>query len=132
MSDITNTRRSQDLLEASDKDPKDPRLLMKAAIHASLASARALRELDGTTHRTVRLIGDSVDEMSADLVRVLSTKFVKVDDSVINVGHITAMVDVEGEDGEDNATRTEIWLTDGNVIYSRMLVADIITLMVQS
>jgi hypothetical protein len=89
MSDITHSRRATEFIEYHDaaEDGHIPgEELIKAGVHASLATARALREIDTTTRQVNRLTADSIDELARDLRDQLRrpTLLVKLDDIWVN------------------------------------------------
>lgn len=64
MSDITHARRAAELLDSYERTNRevgpDPALLMEAGVQASLAGAKALRELDVTIRQRLAAIEKSV------------------------------------------------------------------------
>jgi hypothetical protein len=95
MSDITHSRRATEFIEYHDA--ADGRLpgedLIKASIHASLANARALREIDTTTRQVHRLTADSIDDLARDLVGLLRPApiLVKLEDAWVNPRHVISV-----------------------------------------
>jgi hypothetical protein len=96
MSDITHSRRATEHLEYYDTNQTVPLPgddLIKAGVHAGLASARALRELDDTTRRVNRLTADSIDELSGDLRDLMRRRplLVKLADVWVNPNQVISV-----------------------------------------
>lgn len=130
MSDITHSRRAQEHLEyydASQADlPGDD--LIKAGVHAALATARATRELDSTTRQVNRLLGDSVDELATDMVKLFRRRplLVHVDNVWVNPSKVSVVRQHSDPD------MTVLGLSDGDVAVVRGTPGDIANLLTRA